>query len=85
MELYGKILLVAMPIFLGLVLFEKWYGWIRGRDTFESMDMLSGLSSGVTNIVKDVLGLSITVWSYGWMVEHMALTHMPKSARQTST
>ena len=27
METYGKILLVAMPAFLLLVLFEKWYGW----------------------------------------------------------
>lgn len=27
METYGKILLIAMPAFLLLVIFEKWYGW----------------------------------------------------------
>ena len=31
MEAYGKILLIAMPAFLGLVLFEKWWGWRKGN------------------------------------------------------
>ncbi|HYK48027.1 MAG TPA: sterol desaturase, partial [Parafilimonas sp.] len=64
METYGKILLIAMPIFLVLVLFEKWYGWYKGNDTVRGMDMLSSLSSGVTNVTKDVLGLSITILTY---------------------
>ena len=59
METYGKILLIAMPIFLFFVLFEKWYGWKKGYDTVNNMDMISSLSSGITNVTKDVLGLSI--------------------------
>lgn len=73
METYGKILLIAMPIFLLLVLFEKWYGWKKGFDTVRPMDMISSLTSGVTNVTKDVLGLSIAVISYGWMVKHLAI------------
>ncbi len=73
MEAYGKILLIAMPVFLLLVLFEKWYGWRKGFDTVRSMDMISSLSSGVTNVTKDVLGLSIALISYGWLVDHLAL------------
>ena len=46
MEAYGKILLFAMPVFLALVLFEKWYGWYKGKDTVRQMDMISSLSSG---------------------------------------
>ena len=57
METYGKILLFAMPVFLALVLFEKWYGWYKGNDTVRQMDMISSLSSGITNVTKDVLGL----------------------------
>ncbi len=76
METYGKILLVAMPAFLFLVLFEKWYGWYRGRDTVRNMDMISSLSSGITNVTKDVLGLSITILGYGWLVEKVALFHI---------
>jgi len=74
MEAYGKILLIAMPAFLLLVLFEKWYGWRKGFDTVRNMDMISSLSSGVTNVTKDVLGLSIALISYGWLVNHLAIT-----------
>jgi len=76
METYGKILLVAMPIFLLLVLLEKWYGWRSGKDTVRIMDMVSSLSSGVTNVTKDVLGLSVAIISYDWMYTHLAFTHI---------
>lgn len=74
MELYGKILLFAMPAFLLLVLLETWYGYWKGNLTVRNMDMVSSLSSGVTNVVKDVLGLSIAIVSYQWMVDHLAIT-----------
>jgi alkylglycerol monooxygenase len=76
METYGKILLIAMPVFLILVLLEKWYGWSKGMDTVRNMDMISSLSSGITNVTKDVLGLSIAIISYGWMVDKLAVTHI---------
>ena len=76
METYGKILLVAMPAFLLLVLFEKWWGWRKGRDTVNNMDMISSLSSGITNATKDVLGLSLIILSYGWMVDKLAITQV---------
>jgi sterol desaturase/sphingolipid hydroxylase (fatty acid hydroxylase superfamily) len=73
METYGKILLFAMPAFLFLVLFEKWYGWRRKKDTVRNMDMISSLSSGVTNVTKDVLGLSISILAYAWLVRQVAV------------
>lgn len=76
MEQYGKILLIAMPVFLALVLFEKWYGWYKGKDTVRIMDMFSSLSSGVTNVTKDVLGLAIALISYQWLVHRVALIHI---------
>ena len=76
METYGKILLIAMPAFLVLVLFEKWWGWRKGNDTVPLNDMISSLSSGITNSTKDVLGLSVAIISYGWLVENLALTHV---------
>ncbi len=79
METYGKILLIATPVFLVLVLFEKWYGWYKGFDTVRNMDMISSLSSGVTNVTKDVLGLSITILSYEWLVKNIALYHIQAS------
>lgn len=76
MEVYGKILLIAMPAFLFFVLFEKWYGWYKGRDTFHNLDMISSLSSGVTNVTKDVLGLSIVIIAYSWLVSKVAIWHI---------
>jgi sterol desaturase/sphingolipid hydroxylase (fatty acid hydroxylase superfamily) len=76
METYGKILLIAMPVFLVLVLLEKLYGWFKGYDTVRNMDMISSLTSGVTNVTKDVLGLSITVLSYEWLVRNIAVYHI---------
>lgn len=77
METYGKILLFAMPAFLFLVLFEKWWGWRKGFDTVNNMDMISSLSSGITNATKDVLGLSVVILSYGWLEQKLAIVHVP--------
>lgn len=79
MEQYGKILLIAMPVFLLLVLFEKWYGWRKGFDTVRNMDMISSLTSGVTNVTKDVLGLAFAILSYEWLVSKIAVTHIPST------
>jgi len=76
METYGKILLIAMPAFLLLVLTEKLFGVWRRKDTVRNLDMISSLSSGITNVTKDVLGLSIAIISYGWLVERVALVHV---------
>lgn len=79
METYGKILIIAMPLFLLLVLFEKWYGWRKGFDTVRTLDMISSLSSGVTNSTKDVLGLSVAIISYSWLVEHLTIYQVQSS------
>jgi alkylglycerol monooxygenase len=73
MEQYGKILLIAMPVFLLLVLFEKWYGWRKGKDTVRNMDTISSLCSGVTNVTKDVIGLYFVVLSYPFLLRHLAV------------
>ncbi len=77
METYGKILLIAMPAFLLLVLFEKWYGLRKGKDTVRNMDMISSLTSGVTNVTKDVIGLYLVVLSYPFFLENLAFTTVP--------
>ena len=73
METYGKILLIAMPAFLVLVLVEQGYGWLRGNRTYSHLDSVSSLSSGITNVVKDVLGLSVSILTYGWLLQKVAI------------
>ena len=67
MEAYGQILLIAMPAFFVLVLLEKAWGIWKGKDTVPVTDMIASLSSGITNVTKDVLGLSVAVISYQWL------------------
>ncbi|WP_018629988.1 sterol desaturase family protein [Niabella aurantiaca] len=76
METYGKILLVAIPAFLVLVLLEMAYARRKEGTAMRTNDVISSLLSGVTNITKDVLGLSIVIYSYSWMVHHWALLHI---------
>ena len=76
METYGKILLIATPSFLILVLLEKLWGVLKGNDTVPASDMISSLSSGMTNVTKDVLGLSVAIISYGWLVNKVAIIHI---------
>jgi alkylglycerol monooxygenase len=76
MEAYGKILLMAIPAFLVLVLLEKLWGVLKGNDTVPASDMISSLSSGMTNVTKDVLGLSVAIISYSWLVNKVAIIHI---------
>ena len=62
-----------MPLFLLLIVIEKVYGYFRGNDTAPLMDTVSSLSSGITNAVKDILGLSISILTYEWMVSKVAI------------
>jgi len=62
-----------MPSFVVLVLCEKMYGHWKGNDTAPWRDSISSLCSGMTNVIKDVLGLSISLITYELMVEHLAI------------
>lgn len=73
MEAYAQALQYAIPFFLILILIEALAARRMGLEINRGADTISSLSSGVTNVVKDVLGLSIAIISYGWMVRHMAL------------
>lgn len=73
MEAYGQILLIAMPAFFLLIMVEKFWGIYKGNDTVPMNDMISSLSSGITNSTKDVLGLSIAIISYGWLVDRVSV------------
>ena len=80
MEQYGKILIIAMPLFLVLILIEMAYGYFKFNQKTPLMDSVSSISSGMTNSVKDVLGLSITFISYNWMLSKVAIFHLEANA-----
>lgn len=73
MEAYAQALNIAVPIFLLLIIVEEIAARWKGMPVNSGLDAVSSLSSGITNVVKDVLGLSIGILSYGWMLEHLAI------------
>jgi alkylglycerol monooxygenase len=73
MEAYAKVLNYAIPFFVSLLLIEAAVAWWKGARVIRSMDTLSSLSSGLTNTIKDVLGLTVVIVSYGWVYGKLAI------------
>ena len=73
MESYAQVLNYAIPLFIGLIVIEAIWAWKKGMAINRGPDIISSLSSGMTNTIKDVLGLSIIIISYSWLVDHIAL------------
>ncbi|MEK9788159.1 MAG: sterol desaturase family protein, partial [Flavobacteriaceae bacterium] len=71
MEAYAAVLLWAIPGFFVLVLIEIAYGHFTGKQTYSFMDTLASLSSGMTNVIKDVLGLALVLISYPFLLKHL--------------
>jgi sterol desaturase/sphingolipid hydroxylase (fatty acid hydroxylase superfamily) len=73
METYGKLLNITVPFFLFFFFVEKLVEWRKGLHVIRGLDSVSSFSSGITNVVKDVLGVGVTILSYGWLVNKIAL------------
>jgi sterol desaturase/sphingolipid hydroxylase (fatty acid hydroxylase superfamily) len=73
METYATALSYAIPGFLLLILLEALIAPFRGMQVNYGMDTISSLSSGMTNTLKSLLGLSVVIISYDWLVSHLAL------------
>ena len=73
METYAKALLYSIPFFIFFVLFEAAYGAIVKKQTYRTLDTVSSLSSGMTNIIKDSLGLVVLIISYPFLLKHLAI------------
>jgi len=62
-----------------LIVLEQWIAQQKGLEVNRGMDVISSLSSGMTNTLKNLMGLSVVLISYGWLVDHIALTQVTPS------
>ena len=76
MEAYANALLVAIPLFMVLMGIEMLYGHLKGKQTYTLMDTLSSLSSGMTNVLKDSLGLVVILVSYPYLKDLLAVQEL---------
>ena len=73
MDFYIKSLFIAVPSFIALVFIEIIVSKVKGIAVNNHADMISSLSSGISNTVKDAFKLGIVVISYGWLVDQIAI------------
>lgn len=77
---YITTLNIAIPVFVSLILIEILYAKMTEQGyVIRSMDTLSSLCSGLTNVIRDVLGLTLIVVSYGYLVDNFALFKIESS------
>ncbi|MFN8285260.1 MAG: sterol desaturase family protein [Chitinophagales bacterium] len=72
----ARLFSIGIPIFAVLALTEKLYGYFKGNDTVPWMDALSSSYSGITFVARTLLGYSIAIIPYAYMVQHIALIHI---------
>ncbi|MBK8518650.1 MAG: sterol desaturase family protein [Saprospiraceae bacterium] len=73
MQEYAQILNYAIPLFMVLIAIEYGASCFMHVGVNRLFDTISSLSSGVTNVIKDVLGLVIVLVSYEWFYTHFAI------------
>jgi len=79
MDTYANILLITIPIFLVLIVVEVSYGVWKKDQKHSYMDTISSLSSGFTNLMVDILGLGIIIFSYPFFYERLKIVELEES------
>jgi len=79
MNTYANVLTIAIPIFFSLVLVEILYGLISKKHYYNLMDTLSSLSSGITNLLKDLLGIGVIIISYPFIKKSISIIELNES------
>lgn len=76
MEAYAQALNYGIPFFIILIAIEMLYARVFAGVEWRTMDTISSLSSGLTNIIKDVLGLTIFILTYDLIYRHTAFVEI---------
>ena len=82
METFAGALKFVLPIFLVLMIIELIAAKIKKKDVIKSMDAVSSLSSGLTNTLFKILGLTVYIVSYDFLLKHIALFPIQSKALQ---
>ena len=80
MSFYVKSLFFAIPSFFILIFIESIIAKKKGIVVNNAADMVSSLSSGLTNTIRDGLKLSIAIVSYTWLVDSISIYSINYSA-----
>ncbi|NND97373.1 MAG: sterol desaturase family protein [Pirellulaceae bacterium] len=79
MEAYATALSYAIPGFVVLIIIEQIAARMMGKHINRGMDVISSLSSGMTNTLTSLLGLSVVIVSYQWMEARLGIFDIQSS------
>ena len=73
MNTYITALTVAIPIFVILIGLEAFVAYRKGIQVNRAADMISSLSSGLTNATRDGIQFGFILISYSWLFNHITI------------
>ena len=76
----AQVIVLATPVFLGLIATEFAVGLARGRNTYRLNDALNSIGLGVMSQVTGVFGKLLRIGVYTLAFEHVALLRLPADA-----
>ena len=76
----AQVIVLATPVFLGLIAAEFAVGRARGRNTYRLNDALNSIGLGVMSQVTGVFGKLLRIGVYTLAFEHVALLRLPADA-----
>jgi sterol desaturase/sphingolipid hydroxylase (fatty acid hydroxylase superfamily) len=82
METFSGALKYVLPLFIILMIIELIVAKYRKQDVIKSMDAVSSLSSGITNILKKALGLTVYIITYDFMLKYLTIFKIESTALQ---
>jgi alkylglycerol monooxygenase len=72
----AQIIVLATPLFLGLIALEWWVGRRRGRDTYRVNDALASIGLGVTSQIAALFGQAVLLGIYTLAYRELALLEL---------
>jgi alkylglycerol monooxygenase len=82
METFAGALKFVLPMFLLLIATEMIVAKWRNKAVIKSMDTVSSLSSGITNLLKQISGMTIYIVTYDFLLRHFAIFELQSVALQ---
>lgn len=73
METFAGALKFVLPIFLLLIIIEMIVAKYKHKAVMNIMDSVSSLSSGITNAMKQILGITVYIITYDFLLKHFLL------------
>ncbi len=76
----AQVIVLATPVFLGLIALELFVGWRRGRNTYRLADAINSIGLGMMSQVVGLFTKVAAIGIYTWVYEHAALVELPVDA-----